>query len=277
MVPSAKSTAKYALEAVRALMPTNIQRPVFVIAPPRSGSTLLFNILAGFDEFTCFEHREAEHLWWRAYPYAKRPDVCDQILPAEFGIARRRRVQVMMRTEAVTARRGVGYLSGLTSLDPIRYLDKTISNCFHLELLSEMFPDLTYVFLVRDPRASIASMIEGWPDLERFGKAALTPYLKAANGSLSHWTYPAPPGWRSAARCDVPQVCAWSWVQHVDRIAERIQQGDGTLLRYEDLVADPLATVMQLAEALEDFDESRGDGAPARTAGQSNHRHGTPT
>jgi len=129
----------------------------------------------------------------------------------------------------------------------MRYLDKSISNCFRLDLIREMFPDAAFVFIVREPRANIASMLAGW---ERFGKPVLNPYLRAAGSPLSHWTYGTPPGWQEVLHRELPEICAWSWQQHVEAILRFRETEPGVLVRYEDLVADPLATVSGLAPEL---------------------------
>ncbi len=49
-------------------LPWRIERPVFVIAPPRSGSTLLFECLAQFRELTAFTDREGTFIWRRVLP-----------------------------------------------------------------------------------------------------------------------------------------------------------------------------------------------------------------
>jgi hypothetical protein len=49
--------------------------------------------------------------------------------------------------EAGTASQKLRYLFGFKR---IRYLDKTITNCFHLRFLNRAFPDAQYIMLLRD-------------------------------------------------------------------------------------------------------------------------------
>jgi hypothetical protein len=214
-----------------------IRRPVFVIAPPRSGSTLLFDCLVRAPELTAFTHREAEHIWWRVKPYSSRSALSDALSPAEVDRSQRNLAKVLFYVESTrhtAVREGRRRsLAELLCLRPIRYLDKTISNCFHIQLLGDMFPDAKLVFLVRDPRANISSMIAGWPEL-RFGKAALTPTVQAAkDASIPHWTYPAPPGWTDVLDWPLHRICAWSWQQHVEAMLDGIDQVDARLLHFE--------------------------------------------
>jgi hypothetical protein len=137
---------------------------------------------------------------------------------------------------------------------PIRYLDKTIANCFHLEVLERSFREARFVFLVRDPRPSIASMIEGWPDLERFGKPQLCPSLRTMRPrTVEHWSYPAPPGWQEVIGYPLAQICAWSWRQHVEAVLDFFEARQHALVRvtYEQLILDPAKTARSLAEELD--------------------------
>src|SRR2546430_10396935 len=56
----------------------SFDRPIFIIAPPRSGSTFLFESLAMFDELHHL-NTEADHIWWRVFPYENMLYPCDYI------------------------------------------------------------------------------------------------------------------------------------------------------------------------------------------------------
>lgn len=223
-----------------------IHRPVFVIAPPRSGSTLLFELLSLFEGLACFTGRESEHIWHRILPYHKRTTFSDYAHPDELGSVRRRRLKAAFYNEATKAmalrsgtRRTPHEIIGRTW---IRYLDKTISNCFHLDVLSEMFPDATLVYLYREPRQNIASMMEGWQE-RKFRKEALSRFVEALPGAtVPHWAYPAPPGWQGVLAWDLHEVCAWSWQQHVEWMLEYQARAQLPIheVRYEQLVASPI-------------------------------------
>jgi hypothetical protein len=136
----------------------------------------------------------------------------------------------------------------------IRYLDKTIANCFHLEVLARFFPDARFVFLVRDPRPSIASMIESWRYGERFGKPQLTPMLQRLEPRIiEHWSYPAPPGWQEVVGRPLVEICAWSWRRHVEAVLEFFESRSRPLIRvsYEQLVRDLPGTARKLAAAVD--------------------------
>ena len=231
-------------------------RPIFILAPPRSGSTFLFECLSQCEEVVHLA-AEADVVWWHHFPYGGMADPSDRIDTAALAAADRRQLCRHLYREAVInhlrRRRSPAPLRHLLGLAPIRYLDKTIANCFHLEALERLFPDARYVFLVRDPRANIASMIEGWPYLERFGKPQLTPYLRRHEArTIEHWTYPAPPGWQQVVGRPLAEICAWSWQQHVEAaLAFCARHADDVLqVRYEEFAGDPLSVVRDIAAKL---------------------------
>jgi hypothetical protein len=235
-------------------------RPIFIIAPPRSGSTFLFECLTHYVGLYYLK-QEGDSVWWQIFPYEQMddpsdyvggtgatPDAVQQIRKLIYGKAvRSRAARISRRTRLFRV------LWHLLTGRRIRYIDKTIANCFHLDFLERAFPDAQYVFLIRDPRANISSMIEGWPHIQLVGKPQLAPILAALDQStVEHWSYPAPPGWQEIVSRSLPEICAWSWQQHVEYALNFFQErpGDVTWIRYEDLVENTWSTVNGLAQYL---------------------------
>lgn len=242
---------------LKSLFPNDLLDPIFIIAPPRSGSTLFFEALVNFAPLFAFTHREADHIWWMVIPYRKRAYLSDYVDLHDMDDRKRRWLRTGLYSEAVlrTAQRQRRFRSPEEhlGLSPVRYIDKTISNCFHLEIIADMFPDAKFVFLTRDPRHNIASMLEGWPELKRFGKRALTPYVQNTPGStVSHWSYPAPPGWREMLTKDLPTICAWSWDQHIRFALDFMSMSAMPFIwvTYEDFVSTPQQTGERIASQL---------------------------
>lgn len=243
----------------RFLSPFPFDCPIFILAPPRSGSTFLYECLSRFHELYTIGH-ESDPIWWDLFPYDRNsnsPD--DHVSAAEVTQKKAQALRGRLYLKAVgvtTARRGshppdLRYKLGV---EPLRYLDKTIANCFHLSVLRKVFPGARYIFLVRDPRANISSMIEGWPYIERFGKPQLTEYIQQTpNTTVDHWTYPAPPGWRDQISRPLPEICAWSWKQHVEQVLDFVQSADveSMTVRYENLRDKTRQVVQSIAENME--------------------------
>lgn len=236
------------------MIPWRIERPVFIIAPPRSGSTLLFECLARFPELRTFTDREGTFLWRRVMPYELRAQFSDHISPEEFGSVRRAQMKTLLYLRSLMRDQRVRPAEQFVRFfrEPrIRYLDKSIANTFRQSLIAEMFPDAAFVHLVRNPSDNIASMIEGW-SFHKFQKPTLQRYLDEADSALPAWTYAAPPGWRDVLDRSVPEVCAWSWRRHIEAILDwREQTPDPVpMIRYEDLVSDTVGVIRGLASHL---------------------------
>lgn len=240
----------------RKVAPYPFERPIFIIAPPRSGSTFLFESLskaAGIDHL----NYEADGIWWKLFPYDRAQHRSDLVRPEEVTPERLDRLRQDTYEKAIRATQKRGeqpQWAKRLGIKPICYLDKTIANCFHLDVLRIAFPKARYIFLVRDPRANISSMIEGWPHLNRFGKPQLTEALqRVPAATVDHWTYPAPPGWQKVVSWSVAEICAWSWEQHIRYALDFFQQSDVEVKRvcYEDLRDNPSQVVESLAQQLD--------------------------
>lgn len=227
------------------------------MAPPRSGSNFLFEALSRIPRFFHTWH-ESDRIWWTVFPYARMPEMSDRVdgaeaTPNRVAELRRRLFGPALETYArKLVRRRIPF--SLAYLAQLRFLDKTIANCFHLDFIERAFPDADYVLLVREPRANIASMIEGWAHPERFGKHALKQELRRyPPATVQEWNYPAPPGWQAQVARPLEEICAWSWQQHVERIAAfaDAHRERTTLVRYEVLSRDVRAVVATILEQID--------------------------
>lgn len=226
-------------------------RPIFILSAPRSGSTFLFELLSCFDEPWGW-HAEMDQVWWTYFPYERLEKPNDYVGGEELTPPLARRLRRDFYRHALWARQEQGRQTSWgqqLGLGRVRYLDKTIANCFHMGVLTRLFPDALYVHLVRDGRATISSMLEGWQDPERFTKPGLRALIPAGS-TIAHWAYPAPPGWRETLRRPLEEICAWSWRQHVEAAEAALRavpEGQKQLVRYEDLVADPGNAAREMA------------------------------
>ena len=229
--------------------------PVFIVSPPRSGSIFLFECLAQFPGI--FHHREEANEPWRRglrpvadssfHDAVLAPAITDDVAAEVYRHYYRGCVFHTLRTGPFRLR--PGHLAGTR---PIRYLDKTIGNCFRLNALKRMFPDAQFIFLRRDPRETISSMIQGWPD-GRFLHRYATPVLgQTADATLEKWSYPAPPGWFDHRGDSLARACCWSWVQHMKSILafEAGMPESPCRVRYEDLTMDLSSEIERLAGKL---------------------------
>lgn len=218
-------------------------RPIFIVAAPRSGSTFLFDLVFQFPQMWAWQE-EMDQVWWQLFPFHRSTDPSDQVTSDEFSPATARLIRRDFYRHSLWAREERGAnctLAERVGSARIRYLDKTIANCFHIGFLGQVFPDALYIFLIRDARETISSMIEGWHEPVRFVHRHAQAYIESEKNGVRHWCYPAPPGWRAVLERPLAEICAWSWSRHVESADDALLQipnEQKLLVRYEELMSD---------------------------------------
>jgi hypothetical protein len=129
-----------------------------------------------------------------------------------------------------------------------------------IPFLKKVFPDARFIFLWRDPRENLSSIMEAW----RSGDWITYPSLPGWDGP---WSLLLPPDWQSLRGAPLASIAARQWRQ-VNEIAladlQQLPQEQWTAVGLHDLLADPGHTVRRLCEfAGVPFDEP----LQARTAG----------
>lgn len=133
-------------------------RPVFIVSPPRSGSTLLFETLS-----------KAKNLFTIGDESHALIEGVSTLSPPERGYDSNRLTE-RDATDVVAASLRQRFHEALRDRDghpgnaagPIRLLEKTPKNALRVPFLHAVFPEARFIYLHRDPRQVLASMIEGW-------------------------------------------------------------------------------------------------------------------
>ncbi len=235
-----------------------ISKPVFILSAPRSGSTHLYEILRRCNSVISL-NEENDAFWWSQFPYSRLDSPNDYISASEINPESSRQIRAALArhvTRKLYKQDFSGFLKVAFSGREAAYLEKTVANCFHLEALTRIFPEARFIHLVRDGRATISSMIEGWK-AKRFMQRSL-PFPH--NSRIDYWTFPIPPGWENMVHAEINQICAWSWIQHNKHVMDFFENNpafEESLFRvsYEDLVANPDRTTDSLIRFC-DFDKS---------------------
>lgn len=217
------------------------ERPVFIVSPPRSGSSLLFETLSrspdactiGGESHGVIEGipgldvRSRGHDSNRLTAADATPDVAEA-LRARFHAASFDRMR-----RAPKGR--------------FRLLEKTPKNALRIPFLASVFPDAHFVYLFRDPRQSLASMLEAWES----GGFRTYPDLPGWIGPS--WSLLLVPGWRGLVGKPLPDVVGAQW-ETTTRILlddlEAVPAERRTVARYDALVADPSKEIGRLCAAL---------------------------
>jgi hypothetical protein len=223
--------------------------PVFVLGCSRSGTTVTYETLAASPHFLSLGV-EIPEFWNGLYGplnngWASEAAGVEQARPEHRDAAQRYFFQ----------RLGNGVV-----------LDKTCINTLRVPYLNALFPNARYVFIQRDGRDNISSMIDGWRHGRTDGSFHLSRYFGAFpegvainGGEFDEWHFFLPPGWREYNRASLEEVCAYQWIS-ANQLA---LQGKALIaperwiqIRYEDLFDRPVDMFRDAFERLDlPFDE----------------------
>ena len=234
-----------------------IVKPIFIVGSGRSGTSLLYHMLAPHPELGWFSNLSSKFPHVSQLPLLHRvvdwPIIADLAKPK---IARRDKY-VLKPSEAGKIYRDVcGFVSDkqLTEKDKTpeierkfkqivkdhlrysgkpRFLSKQTANCQHVRLIADLFPDAYFVHLVRDGRAVANSLsrVWWWNEIDIW------------------WLGDKPPGWAAIGK-DPIALCALHWKTDVEQILDNQQLfGDRYIeIRYEDLVTNTREKICEVLE-----------------------------
>ena len=135
----------------------------------------------------------------------------------------------------------------------IRLLEKTPENCLRLPFLAALFPDARVIFLTRDGRANVHSLIEGWRQPHLFPGYNPPIAVTSPGQTRGRWAFTLIPGWRDLVRSPLEAICAHQWVacnQAVIDYAANPTSLPLLTVRYEDLISEPDEALARIAAFL---------------------------
>lgn len=231
-----------------------LEAPVFIVSGPRSGSTLLFETLAGAPGV--FTVGGESHQIIEGIP---------GLAPGHGALDHNRLDAGFARPEVARAlqQRFLAALADRTGArpeGPVRMLEKTPKNALRVPFLKAVFPDARFIYLHRDPRQVLASMIEGWQS----GRFVTYPNLPGWQGLP--WSFLLVPGWQALSGKPLADVVAAQWEATTRILLDDLQAldpADWISLDHADLLAAPQATARRLADwAGWGWDRELGDTLP---------------
>ena len=219
------------------------QRPIFIVAPPRSGTSLLFETLA----------RSAD-VWTVGGESHAVIEALPGLQPANRGWDSNRLTPTDATPQAAERLRA-GFLAQLRNRDsdplpeggePVRMLEKTPKNSLRVPFLNAVFPQALFVYLYRDPRESLSSMITAWES----GRFVTYPDLPGWEGPP--WSLVLTPEWRKLTGASLAEVVADQWQKATQVLLadlERLPAERVHALDYAALVEDPSASSRRSASS----------------------------
>jgi sulfotransferase family protein/aspartyl/asparaginyl beta-hydroxylase len=216
--------------------PPAIERPIIILSAPRAGSTLLFETLAqaaGIFTIGGESHALIESI------AALRPGR---------GIVTSNRLTRKDATSAIVEELRLKFAARLRDRDGLppsavaRLLEKTPKNALRVPFFLEVFPDARFVFLHREPRANLSSMMQAWR-----AKGWVT--YRQLPGWPGPWSLLLPPGYERLQGRPLEEIVAYQWRAANETILddlESVARDCWTSVSYEDLIRDPRAEVERL-------------------------------
>jgi hypothetical protein len=212
--------------------------PVFVVGSPRSGTSLVFEVLDRSPHLASLQGES--HLLWELFHPSRAPGWSShEVLPEDITSEERRALYWM-----------IDVLAGER-----RYLDKSPRNSVRVPYLHHLFPGARFVFVKRDGRAAVSSLITGWrSNHPAFPGTPVRRRLSIEGYFGRNWKFLVPPGWESyAAGRTLPEVCAFQWVASNEAIlaAREVLTPDRWLeVAYEEFVRAPQEQTARLLAQL---------------------------
>lgn len=229
-------------------------RPVFIVSTPRSGSTLLFETLGqapGLHSPGGESHWLIEDIYalspaahgWRSNRLSAEdaaPDPVERLAKAFYEDLRDRE-----------GRRPVG---------PVRMLEKTPKNALRVPFFDAAWPDSIFVYLYRDVRQTLSSMIEAW----RSGAFRTYPQLPGWTGPP--WSLLLVPGWERLNGRPLPEIVAHQWTETTRTLLDDLDALPRDRVRaigYDGFLSSPQEVVERLAASLDlGWDRTLGPSLP---------------
>jgi hypothetical protein len=227
-------------------------RPVFIVSPPRSGSTMLFETLARAPRL--FTIGDESHQLIEGVPQLNpeaRGFESNRLLPEDATPAM---AETLRRRffEALRDREGQRPPTG----QAVRMLEKTPKNSLRVPFLARVFPEARFIYLYRDPRQVLSSMIEAWTT----GRFRTYPQLPGWTGTS--WSLLLVPGWRELIGRPLHEIVAAQWNAATRLLIDDLEALPAerrTVARYDALLADPAAEIRRLCSATGlDWEEEAG-------------------
>lgn len=218
-------------------------QPIFIVNPPRSGSSLLFETLAQAPNVYTVggeSHGIIEGVRGLGIAAANFDSNCldESHAPPEIVTLLRERFDQTLRN-----RDGAPPPPGR-----IRMLEKTPKNALRIPFLAKVFPEARFIYLHRDPHQVLASMMEGWES----GRFTMYRNLPGWTGERE-WSFLLTPGWRDLVGQPLERIVAGQWASATTVMLDaldRLPSDRWIAARYDALLADPNVEVVRLCAAV---------------------------
>jgi len=214
-----------------------IDRPVFIVGAPRSGTNIFFRTFAKHPDLAWISNitkKVPSSLWLTRiimlFRKDHRPTEANNVWQKFAG----KEDESLGRDDATAAARN--YLrtvlqNNLRIFNKPRFVNKSPGNSVRIEFLKEIFPDAIFIHIIRDGRAAAYSIMRS--RLEHSG---------------AYWSV-KPPGWQDLLKLPLIDACAMQWKMTVEAVlqsAKKLPSEQYMQVKYEEFVVRPAEIFKQV-------------------------------
>ncbi|QIL73928.1 hypothetical protein G7048_25880 (plasmid) [Diaphorobacter sp. HDW4B] len=218
-----------------------LRRPVIIVGAPRSGSTLLFETLAHCLPVHTVQgesHQQIER--FQELRPQSRNHASNRLVHEDAQGA----IADALRRAFLDSLRDRAGLPPPAGQHEVRWLEKTPKNALRVPFLDAVFPEACFVYLLREPRANIGSLMDAWQS----GRFVTYPGLPGWSGPA--WSFLLIEGWRQLIGSPLAHIAAAQWSQANSTLLEDLAALPASrvyALEYESFVQDPQKHVAAIA------------------------------
>jgi hypothetical protein len=232
--PSFRMRLKIALRFPISLSGKPIEDPVFIVGCPRSGTTVLFNILSlALPSF----RQEGHWVWELFHPPSKKSSY----------------TQTLEAGDLTSISRSFIHACYKAAFGGQRFVDKNPTNTLRIPAIKSVFPNAKFVCLIRNGPDNVSSLIDAWRHPTRFPGFNVPDELMIEGYGRDKWVMMLEPGWQNYTKKSIQEVCAHQWLTTNEILLKtkgEITPEDWVEVRYEDLLRTPNETVQKLLNSL---------------------------
>ena len=223
---------RYWLKGVRwEFMRPEMLDPLFILGCSRSGTTVTFETIRQSKHLSSFGYELPQ--FWNGLWGPKDNNWESEAANAEHASKNHRNTAFKY------------FYQRLGSIE--RVLDKTCINTMRVSYLKELFPKAHFIYIHRDGRDTVSSLMEGWKLGEHFTLEKYLGTLPCAvdidQGKFKQWCFFLPPGWEKLNNASLEEVCAYQWItanQMALDSKKLIPKAQWVQIRYEDIFTNPI-------------------------------------
>lgn len=225
------------------------KKPVFIVSAPRAGSTLLFEQLQKTPGL--WSIGSESHIVFRQFPHlhAENKQLDSGCLNASHANSDISALIKACFTLLLKNFQGQPYLGPHPEFNPVTFLEKTPRNALNIPFLLQLFPDAQFIYLYRDPRENIASIIEAWKMGLNTGRFVTFRHLPQWH--LPAWCLLLPPKWQQMRGKSLAEIASFQWCESnriIDENLSNLEPQRYCKISYAELLSKPAENLLKLAE-----------------------------